>query len=446
MHGSATRTGGAQTHAHGRKRKRSPLGAFEAALAALAGPGRSDRPYADDADRRMGSIQRADSVAGRLARMRRARCAPIDGALPLPAASLPSLSPLADMSARSAVDMLFRWLESVVISDSVAWDAIDLEAAPDDVAVTALVIAEWMDDCFCAKPSERRRITVGPAPNATFDNAYDRADDKDEDEDDEDEDDDDNRRRAVDWSRFGGDDGVLDDGDSDDGLVLDDLETDDIVTAFWIMEQLEVGARGDGAVRTRSGLVDVHGDAICLRLAAASAVKHVAPDYEDVAEVFYDLRLGRAVGRIGRMYRSALCACLARLYVVYRDLANAVDATPCAQCLAPPGCVPTPRSVRAWVAAHPIEAEPFAMGWTATCDNHPAMGDADGDQNAPLTWSRFKRRRRQHVPRGGLLPTPSDSGSPSKDAQESVSPSSPAQSPLHARDKNTEKNASPKEE
>ncbi|AVK77570.1 hypothetical protein pmac_cds_882 [Pandoravirus macleodensis] len=333
-----------------RKRKKPPPpNSFDAALAALAGRGRLDRPYADDPDRRMGSIQRVDSVAGRLTQMRRSRSTTIDGALPLPAPLVPLAN---DDRARLVVDMLFGWLESIVLNDSVAWDAIDLAAAPDDSALTALVVAEWIDDCFCARASERRAAVA-------------------------------HSHVATHASVFNGQDTATD---------VNEPTADDVATAFWFMEQLEAGAWGDDTVCAREGLDNAQGDAICLRLAAASAVKHVAPDYEDVTEIFYDLGLGRTIARIGTTYRSALRARLARFYAIYRDLADAVDAARCAGYPAPPGRLPTPCSTQSWIATCPIESNSFARMW-ATSVGQTVMGVGDGNENAmSSTLSRTKRR------------------------------------------------------
>ncbi|AVK76549.1 hypothetical protein pkur_cds_832 [Pandoravirus kuranda] len=361
----------APTPAPDRKRKQPLLDGFDRALAALAGRGRLDQPYADDADRRMGGIQRPTSVAGRLARMRRSRPAPPDSALPLPAA----LSPPADDRACLAVDALFDWLDSIVLEDSVAWDAVDLGAAPHGAALTALVIAEWIDDCFCARLSERRPL-VPRAPVAMCAAAAPAAPDK--------------------------------------GAETGDFNTDEVAAAFWFMEQLEAGMCGHDTVRVRVGLDDAQGDAVCLRLAATSAVKHLAPDYEDVTEIFHDMGLGRAIVGIGKTYRSALRARLARLYATYLNLARAVDAARRAGFPAPPGAIPTPRSARSWMAACPDGAHIFAAMWSsssamATATTTMAMpvapialNTSDVGVDAPCAEPPGKRRRRAS-PRGGSL-------------------------------------------
>lgn len=372
-----------------RKRKQPPLpDSFDAALAMLAGRGRFDRPYADDPDRRMGSIQRGDSVAGRLVQMRRSRPITVNGALPLPA----SLLPLVDGDrARLAMDTLFDWLDSIILDDSVAWDAVDLAAAPDDSSLTALVVAEWIDDCFCARASERR-AAAPHSYSATHTNAFDA------------------QNVAADVS---------------------EPTADDVATAFWFMEQLEAGAWGDDTVSAREGLEDAQGDAICLRLAAVSAVKHIAPDYEDVTEIFYDLGLGRAVARIGRLYRSAVRAHLARLYAVYRDLADIVDTIRHAGYPAPPGRLPTPRSAQSWIATCPIESDSFARVWKTTSASHPMIDGADGDENAMSSIPSRTKRRCMHTPKHETTSTPPADEVPPRDEQRSGSPLlSPPTQPL----------------
>lgn len=350
-------TNDAPTPASDRKRKQSPPDGFDKALAALAGRGRVDQPYADDADRRMGDIQRPDSVAGRLARMRRTRPTILGGALPLP--PLP-LSPLADDQTRLAVDALFGWLDSIVLSDSVAWDAIDLDAAPDNAALTALVIAEWIDDCFCARPSEYR----GDAAHASA-----------------------STHTMVSYA----------------SAEVNDPDADSVAAAFWFMEQLEAGASGDDTVRARMGLDDAQGNAACLRLAATSAVKHVAPDYEDVTEIFHDLGLGRTIASIGKLYRSALRARLARLYAVYSNLAEAVDAARRAGFPAPRGHIPTPQSAQSWAATCADGSDAFAALWSSTTSTAIAAArfipdGSDGEAGDQRTAPPVKRRR-QMLPR-----------------------------------------------
>ncbi|AGO85665.1 hypothetical protein psal_cds_1295 [Pandoravirus salinus] len=287
---------------------RDPARRFAETLTALTTASRGDvyAPYADDGW--MGAIQRRDSTFGALARLRASRASTtgLDAPFAPAACVTSSMGPLEE-GARASVDAVFAWMRAAVLDDhTLVWDAVDLAGVDDEDEDACFHLIEWLGDCLTMSSSEER-----------IDCAADRV-------------------AALDPT----------------GMCVKACRRvrSALQEAMWALEQLEEGA-WRGNVRVRPGLVDAQGEAMCLRLAAVAAVKRLAPDVDEIGSVFDRPALANRLGHIGRVYRDAVRHRIEWAYDVYATLADTVDDLRARGQPAPPGCVPTPRSMAAWFAS-----------------------------------------------------------------------------------------------
>ncbi|AGO83292.1 hypothetical protein pdul_cds_1021 [Pandoravirus dulcis] len=281
-----------------------PARRFAQTLAALARLSGGDvcAPYAESAW--MGSIQRHDSKAASLARLRAARAS---GIIPdTPFTPTGSAAPLSG-TARASVDIVFAQIRAGVLDDcGIAWDVIDLSEADDHEEDSYFHAIEWLGDCLSLEPSEYAQQCA------------------------------------------------------DRGVVGERAQETALEEAMWTLERLEEGALRAN-VRARPGLVEPQGEAMCLRLATAAAAKRLAPDADEMGMVFSRPALGRRVSRIGRLYRDTMRHRIQWAYGVYAALADKVDAMRARGEPAPGGPVPTPRSAAAWFASRPVGLLPAGL-------------------------------------------------------------------------------------
>lgn len=272
-----------------------------AALAKLSG-GDVSAPYADNGW--MGSIQRYDSKAASLARLRAARASTNAPGAPFTPTGSATPSP---GTARASVDVVFARIRAAVLDNcGIAWDVVDLSEADDHEEDSYFHVIEWLGDCLSLESDECAQ------------------------------------RRA------------------DRGVACERAQGTALEEAMWTLERLEEGALRAN-VRARPGLVEPQGEAMCLRLATAAAVKRIAPDADDMGMVFSHPALGRRVSRIGRVYRDAMRHRIEWAYDVYAALADKVDAMRARGEPAPDGPVPTPRSAAAWFASRPVGLLPAGL-------------------------------------------------------------------------------------
>lgn len=272
-----------------------------AALAKLSG-GDVCAPYADSGW--MGSIQRHDSKAASLARLRAARASTIAPGAPFTPTGSATPSP---GTARASVDVVFARIRAAVLDNcGIAWDVIDLSEADDHEEDSYFHVIEWLGDCLSLESDEYAQ------------------------------------QRA------------------DRGVAGERAQETALEEAMWTLERLEDGALRAN-VRARPGLVEPQGEAMCLRLATAAAVKRLAPDADEMGMVFSRPALGRRVSRIGRLYRDTMRHRIEWAYDIYAALADKVDAMRARGEPAPDGPVPTPRSAAAWFASRPVGLLPAGL-------------------------------------------------------------------------------------
>nr|UMO78209.1 hypothetical protein [Pandoravirus belohorizontensis] len=281
-----------------------PARRFAQTMAALARLSDGDvcAPYADNGW--MGTIQRHDSKAASLARLRAARASSIIRGAPF--APTASAAPSAG-TARASVDTVFAQIRAAVLDDcGIAWDVIDLSEADDHEEDSYFHVIEWLGDCLSLEPDEYAQQCA------------------------------------------------------DRGGVGERAQETALEEAMWTLERLEEGALRAN-VRARPGLVEPQGEAMCLRVATAAAVKRLAPDANEMGMVFSRPALGRRVSRIGRLYRDAVRHRIEWAYDVYAALADKVDAMRARGEPAPDGPVPTPWSAAAWFASRPVGLLPAGL-------------------------------------------------------------------------------------
>ncbi|AVK77571.1 hypothetical protein pmac_cds_883 [Pandoravirus macleodensis] len=127
------------------------------------------------------------------------------------------------------------------------------------------------------------------------------------------------------------------------GRVRDATPGNEIVArALWTVERLEAGMTSTAAVHS----------AAQVRLEAVASVRRLSPcrAEADVTTCTDGAPWCRAVAIVGTAYRSAMRRRLVRIYVAYAPVAAEVDRMRDMGDEAPDGDIPTPRSVRAWLA------------------------------------------------------------------------------------------------
>lgn len=141
---------------------------------------------------------------------------------------------------------------------------------------------------------------------------------------------------AAEWRSIGATPGRVRDATPDNEIVA---------RALWTVERLEAGMSSTTA--------PVH-SAAQVRLEAVAAIRRLSLCHsEAVVTACTDAAPWcRAVAVVGTAYRSAMRRRLVRIYVAYAPVAAKVDQMRDVGDEAPYGDIPTPRSARAWFAAH----------------------------------------------------------------------------------------------
>lgn len=222
-------------------------------------------------------------------------------------------APLADArphaSAHANLVALLRWARAVLYEDDVTDDAIGPREGTDDERDRDYIAMRAAGRAFAAGADEWR--SIGAAP----------------------------------------------------GRVRDGTQGNEIVArALWTVERLEAG------MTTAAG---AHSAAYA-RLEAVAAIRRLSSCRAemDAALCADSSAWCRAVAAVGIAYRSAMRRRLVRIYVAYAPVAAQVDHMRDMGDEAPDGDIPTPRSVRAWSAAHENNAPAMAANDAAEAAVH----------------------------------------------------------------------------